>query len=237
MKYYRAKSLTTLLNEVNARAPKRDKASDGWIGDASHAAAKSDHNPDYNRGGVVRAMDIDHDPANGCDAGVLANQIAKMLGKHPALGSGAYVIYNRRIVSTDRLKEGWRLYFGVNAHKAHVHVSVGQRGYDSTEKWGVLTPAKKVKAAVSRWPISLKVAQRAADGKVRGKRASVRRIQKGLNRWSGPTPLKADGYWGPKTKARYKAFQRAHGLRATGRPAPKSLSILAAQYGRYRVTK
>lgn len=241
MSYYLAKSLDTLRAEVNARAPKRDKASDGWVGDTSHSARKSDHNPDWNRRGVVRALDIDHDPAGGCDAGVVANQVAKMLGKHPALGSGAYVIYNHRIISTDRLDAGWRPYFGVNAHTLHVHISVGTFGYDSTKKWGVLSVpkkvVKKVKDAVTRWPISLKVAQSAAAGKRKKATASVRRIQKALNRWRPSLQLKADGHWGPRTRTAYVAFQKAHGLTGHGQPRPKSLSILAARYGKYRVTK
>ena len=74
MSYRIAKSLGLLAATVNAAAPNRSKASDGWIGDASHAARKSDHNPNRTPGdgipdGVVCALDITHDPANGCDAG------------------------------------------------------------------------------------------------------------------------------------------------------------------------
>lgn len=145
MTYRRALSLDTFVAEVNTAAPRRGKLSDGWIGDPSHQSRSSDHNPwvkDRSGVGVVRAQDITHDPANGCDAGVLAAEIVKMLGTHPALGNGAYVIYNRRIVSTARLRDGWRVYTGTNAHAQHVHVSVGLYGYDSTMRWGVLTPPR-----------------------------------------------------------------------------------------------
>lgn len=140
----RAYALDTLVAEVNAAAPRRGKVSDGWIGDTAHASRSSDHNPwvrDHRGVGVVRAQDITHDPANGCDAGVLAAQVVALLGSHPALGDGAYVIYNRRICSTSRIREGWRHYSGSNAHTQHVHVSVGYSGYDSTAPWGVLAPA------------------------------------------------------------------------------------------------
>lgn len=144
-----AKSLDVLLAEVNARAPKRSKASDGSIGDAAHAARTSDHNPwvhDAAGVGVVRARDFTHDPAGGLDADWLAAQVADQLGKHPALGSGAYVIRSRRIISTDRLREGWRPYSGSNPHEHHVHVSVGLRGYDSTAPWlAAPKPAGKVR--------------------------------------------------------------------------------------------
>ncbi len=35
----------TLRNQVNRAFPNRDRRSDGWVGDSSHSARKSDHNP------------------------------------------------------------------------------------------------------------------------------------------------------------------------------------------------
>lgn len=132
-----AHSLTTLRAEINALAPGRSKASDGTVGDLSHSARASDHNP--NRAGVVRAFDITHDPAGGLDCNVLAVRLASLLGKHPALGSGAYLIWRGRIISTDRLGAGWRPYTGANPHNKHLHVSVATAaaGYDSTAPWGI----------------------------------------------------------------------------------------------------
>lgn len=129
-----ARSLETLRDEINAAAPTRSKASDGTVGDLSHSARASDHNP--NGAGVVRAMDVTDDvPTFSADD--LATTVAGLLGVHPALGSGAYVIRNSRIVSTDRLDEGWRPYSGSNPHDKHVHVSVATAaaGYDSTAAW------------------------------------------------------------------------------------------------------
>src|SRR5690606_29069239 len=59
MSYYLAPSLVKLRDLINQNWPNRDKSSDGWIGDPSHQARKSDHNPDYSAGGVVRAIDVD----------------------------------------------------------------------------------------------------------------------------------------------------------------------------------
>lgn len=114
-------------------APNRSTLSDGTLGDLAHSSRTSDHNP--NAAGVVRARDITHDPARGCDCNALTRDIAALLGKHPALGSGAYLIWRRRIISTDRLADGWRTYTGTNPHDKHMHVSVGTRGYDDMSPW------------------------------------------------------------------------------------------------------
>lgn len=134
-----ARSLVVLLAEVNHHAPHRSKVSDGWIASAAHHLQNptSDHEP--NAAGVVRARDVTHDPAGGLDGADLARRVAAKLGKIPALGSGAYVIYNRRIISTDRLASGWRPYTKGDPHTSHVHISVATaaHGYDSTQPWNL----------------------------------------------------------------------------------------------------
>lgn len=135
-----ARSLEVLLDEINKAAPNRNKASDGGIGDAAHATRDSDHNPwvkDANGVGVVRARDFTHHPAGGLDCNELASFLAAKLGVHPALGSGAYVIWNGRIISTNRKSEGWRPYYGSNPHNKHLHLSVETgTGYDSRTPFG-----------------------------------------------------------------------------------------------------
>lgn len=135
-----AKSLLALRRQVNEKYPRRSKASDGTIGDAAHATRNSDHNPWVKDGGtgVVTAMDVTHDPANGCDAGALAEAIRASRDKRVK-----YLIYDRRIVSS--YKEGavaawtWRPYGGTNPHTKHVHVSVlaKKSAYDSEAPWPV----------------------------------------------------------------------------------------------------
>ena len=111
MSYYLAASLNKLRDEVNALWPRRSKVSDGWIGDTAHSARKSDHNPDYGSGGVVRAIDI---TKNGIDVNRLL--------KHTTNDSRvSYVIYNRRIYQHST---GWKPYYGSNPHTQHVHVSI-----------------------------------------------------------------------------------------------------------------
>jgi len=143
MSYWLAPALETLRDEINSLAPNRDRRSDGWIGDKRHAGSKSDHNPSNWPGswtGVVRAFDFDNDLGNGRDGSTLWDALVPMLGRHAALGSGAYLIYRSRIISTDRLDEGARRYSGTNPHDGHIHVSVGTSAaaYNSTAPWGVM---------------------------------------------------------------------------------------------------
>lgn len=138
MTFRRAHALDTLVAEIDAMAPRRDKASDGWIGDAAHATRESDHNPWIILGGVgiVTAQDITHDPHNGCDAGKLAEHF-RDLGRDLD-GRVKYVIWDRRIAS-ERESWAWRAYTGTNPHTKHVHLSVSVRpsDFDSTRPWGL----------------------------------------------------------------------------------------------------
>lgn len=132
-----AKCLETLRSQVNAKWPNRDKSSDGTIGDAAHAATHSEHNPDAN--GVVRAMDITHDPAHGLDARKLAETLVASRDSRIL-----YIISNAQIVSSAVSPWVWRPYSGINAHRHHVHISVvASPGlYDDTRPWnlGVTAP-------------------------------------------------------------------------------------------------
>jgi hypothetical protein len=124
--WYLAPSLVRLRNEVNARWPDRDTASDGAIGDAAHAARPSEHNPDDK--GCVHAIDIDTD---GVDpALILARCIA-----HPAAW---YVIWNRHIY---RRKTAFKAeaYTGADPHTGHLHISItlSAAAENSTAPWGI----------------------------------------------------------------------------------------------------
>jgi peptidoglycan hydrolase-like protein with peptidoglycan-binding domain len=131
-----AGSLIQLRTEVNAVAPNRSKASDGAIGNAAHAASRSDHNPQQD--GVVCALDVTHDPANGADCHAWAERVRT--SGQPCL---KYVIFAGRIASVTRGLE-WRAYTGSNPHTSHMHVSVGRGGdgrstepYDDETSWGI----------------------------------------------------------------------------------------------------
>ncbi len=121
--YALSPALARLRAEVNALWPHRDRTSDGWIGDASHQARPSDHNPDWSAGGIVRALDIDEDLVAGLTAAGEALPLVEQIIRDPRT---AYVIYEGRIWQNPAAlrQGGWRPYTGVNAHRQHVHVSV-----------------------------------------------------------------------------------------------------------------
>lgn len=106
-----ALSLAILRAECDWLWPRRQRVSDGWIGDEAHQGRISDHNPD--REGIVRALDVT------C-AGIRPRMLVNGALAHPAT---EYVIWDRRIWSRDN---DWRAapYDGPDPHTAHVHVSI-----------------------------------------------------------------------------------------------------------------
>lgn len=204
-----ARSLATLLAEVNQRWPERDRSSDGTIGDPAHAARTSDHNP--NAAGVVRAADFD---SSGGVGRTVADHVRSLgaRGIHPALGHGAYVIFDRRIASADRAWT-WREYSGSNPHTTHVHVSVSSNaaGYDSSTGWGLV-------ATRTPWPLPSwhsfgrngRNRVTLHDGRDLADRQHIRRIQTHLG-------VAADGLYGPATATAVMDWQRRRGIEPHGR--------------------
>ena len=115
----------TLRDRIDRRWPKRDKASDGWIGDRAHASRASDHNP--NKAGVVHAIDIDENLgkyANGRTARLLANQLLDYAASGlPGSSRLKYVVYENRIASGTYRKTWWTWRHGNYGHEAHIHIS------------------------------------------------------------------------------------------------------------------
>jgi hypothetical protein len=131
-----AKSLLRLREQINQMAPNRSKASDGTIGDAAHASRTSDHNPWVKDGniGVVTAMDITNDIANGCDAQALVDALVN--SRDPRI---KYIIWNRKKINSRIQPWVWRNYTGANPHTKHFHLSVRpeKAAYDSDESWQI----------------------------------------------------------------------------------------------------
>lgn len=138
--------LDALFDEFNEVAPDRDKSTDGWIGDTSHQASTSDHNPDET-GNVpihdadskdeVHAIDVDKDLHEDF---TMEDAVQLILGR---CRSGKekrlrYIIYNRRIWEAD---EGWDedSYSGSNPHDKHAHFSASYetKYEDDRSSWGL----------------------------------------------------------------------------------------------------
>lgn len=139
-----AKSLLKLRDEIDAAYPHRTKGADGTIGDLAHQdeGSSSDHNPwvrDSAGVGVVRALDVTHDPAH-CDTYALADRLRQARD-----GRVTYIISNRRITGASHVDADgtwrWDDYTGDDPHTNHMHVSVStkQALYDDESPWAGVT--------------------------------------------------------------------------------------------------
>lgn len=220
MSYYLAPSLVELRGEINARWPNRDKASDGWIGDADHSSRISDHNPDEK--GCVHALDVDVD-------GIGVQQLLRA-----TIGDNRvwYVIFNHRIYSRTY---GWtpRVYTGSNPHTMHVHISIryNHAAENATRTW--LGDRKPKPTKGGRLPlVDLSNVLRQIERAER-ENAGIKRIQRQLNS-KYDLQLAVDGWWGPRTRAAYAQHEQTIDARVPdGIPGMRSLTVLGR--GRFRV--
>jgi hypothetical protein len=121
--------ITTLRNQVNKRWPKRDRRSDGIIGDKAHQSRASDHNPDSR--GYVHALDIDKDldPKDPKAAQRLADQlVAYAASGIPGSGRIKYVVWADRIASGSYANSRWVWRGSGYGHYDHIHVSFTTKG-------------------------------------------------------------------------------------------------------------
>lgn len=213
-----AKSLETLRTQINKAYPKRDKSSDGTIGDAAHASRSSDHNPWVKDGktGVVTGMDITNDPSGG----PVSNDIAEALraSRDPRI---KYIISNARICSGDAGPSPWvwRKYSGSNAHRHHVHLSVKAEKafYDSTKTWAAIKPGRPVEpVAVLHDPDEPDPVPLNIQPVTNAPSIQVETVQKRLDAIGYHEVGGIDGIWGGKTAAAIAAFKNDRGL--TGKP-------------------
>jgi hypothetical protein len=210
-----AKSIKTLLDQVNAENPHRRKDSDGGIGDAAHASRGRDHNPYIivKGMGVVRAFDFTHAPETGFDAYAFAEMMLK--NKDPRV---RYIISNRKIVSG---KAGpspwvWRKYTGSNAHNHHTHVSVteDEAEFDNPKSWNL---GGLVAEAAAQAPEANSYVPPPATLRIKSRGELVKRLQAGV----GLKGAQVDGWFGEATSKALAEFQRAHGLSEDGIAGPQ----------------
>jgi hypothetical protein len=127
MTYKLCKAGQQLRLQVDDSYPDRDRRSDGWIGDTSHKARPSDHNPDAK--GIVRAIDIDRDLSGKAKPDImpyLADEIRRF-AKRDKSKRISYIIFAGKIASS-RMGWRWRKYRGINPHNLHLHCSFTKKG-------------------------------------------------------------------------------------------------------------
>jgi hypothetical protein len=127
-----------VLRQATALRPKRKKTSDGLLPSAAHM--KASPNSDHNTG---LAVDLTHDPANGIDC----VDIFEKLKQDKRV---TYLIFQGKIWSEERAREGNRKYSGSNPHDKHLHISIKYKYKDDKSKWfpwlGKAKVINKVKA-------------------------------------------------------------------------------------------
>ena len=194
----------------------------GWIGDASHQAECSDHNPDVK--GVVHAIDV-----------MVTGDRAAAVVRECLLHSGdlQYVIHNRVIWSAST---SWqpRAYTGSNPHTDHVHVS----GKHGTSNGNSSTCTGYDLAAQASNPAFNPCAAPPPLGHAPGSRqldletphltgADVVFVQKFI----GPAKAgAADGDFGPNTRDGVLWYQRMRGITADGVVGPNTWAQMGVRW-------
>ena len=128
-----------VLRQATALKPLRKKLSDGLLPSAAHQKQnpKSDHNTGL-------AVDLTHDPKNGIDC-------AEIFEKLKEDARVDYLIFNGKIWSKAKAKEGNRKYTGSNQHTKHLHISIKEDMANDTSPWfWWLNQPKIVSQVVSR---------------------------------------------------------------------------------------
>lgn len=203
--------ITVLRDQVNKRFPRRDKRSDGIVGDSAHASRPSDHNPDSR--GYVHALDLDEDFGGKGDNMRFANELIE----YARSGSNGaerlkYVVYEDKVASGTHANEFWVWRGSGYGHTHHIHVSFTKVGEDDkapfklpilgyAHVWDGVVPAienvwkaSKFKLpSISAW----RVATRLHD----------------LGYWAGRTPVKYVQLYPAKA---VRAYQEAKGLPTNG---------------------
>ena len=112
-----------VLRQATAIKPLRKKISDGLLPSKAHQLQNpdSDHNTGY-------AVDLTPDPINGIDC----KDIFEKLKEDKRV---KYLIFQGKIWSKERAKEGNRKYTGSNQHTKHLHISINDGMGNDTSPW------------------------------------------------------------------------------------------------------
>ena len=112
-----------VLRQATALWPKRKKLSDGLLPSLAHQ--KASPNSDHNTG---LAVDLTHDPKGGVDCAIIFEKLKEDIRVN-------YLIFDGKIWSRIRRKEGNRKYSGSNPHNKHLHISIDRAYANDTSPW------------------------------------------------------------------------------------------------------
>ena len=219
MSFTVAPCLRALFAEIDAMAPGRSRATDGTIGDHADQQRKSDHNPDT--AGVVRAIDVTHDPVGGADMAVIAERLR--LRRNPCLpstssstsGSPARTLAGtgrsspatrtrRTCTSRSWPTRGPTTRRAGSSQRQCSHQAAGRNGVQNP---GAPTPPEVVPGETSGNVLTLQLLL----------------IRIGL---IGDTPGNHDRHYGDATQRVVERFQRTHGLHPDKKVGPKTWAAL-----------
>jgi peptidoglycan hydrolase-like protein with peptidoglycan-binding domain len=196
MQWHLNAALTQFRAEVNATFPKRDKQSDGTVGDLAHQAGSSEHNPDPD--GSVDAWDCDVDLDGTNDDHGPAAKIEALKQAFQAHPASQLWIHNGQIANRDVGKWKRRPYTGKNAHHRHIHFQSRPSQETNATPWRVDHILDAANVTVS-----------SGKSKAGMKGTDVAFLQ----RWLG---VDDDGKFGAKTEAAVKEYQKMRGITADG---------------------
>lgn len=155
------RGLLVLDHQIDEMAPNRRTGSDGFKGDAAHAARESDHNPETdpppgNPDNQVDAGDWTHDPARGADMGSISENLRLSRDRRIR-----YCIFNGWIFyGYDRPglpAFTWTKYHGSDDHSGHMHLSVNDVHHDETQPWRIGMKPEDEKALTHRTRAMIKM--------------------------------------------------------------------------------
>jgi hypothetical protein len=211
--------LVTLRDEFTLVAPKRDKSSDGWIGNQIHAVSISDHNDDEqghtpyvdaDKIHEVHAIDVDKDLR---EPGISMADAVSIIIKNHYLGRDnrlQNVIFNRRIWSRSW---GWteQSYTGSSAHTEHAHFSARYTTAQErdTRQWGLMKAmVQQAYFPMHDLPAGARVPllEFGMDDRDYNGYNVIDRVQKLLN-------VTDDGIYGPETRDAVKRRYGGNGMR------------------------
>jgi hypothetical protein len=112
-----------VLRQATSISPSRKKASDGLLPSKAHInqSPNSDHNTGF-------AVDLTHDPKHGIDCFDIFEKL-----KEDARVK--YLIFQGKIWSKEKAKQGNRVYSGSNPHNKHLHISINDGMGKDTSPW------------------------------------------------------------------------------------------------------